>query len=172
MNKYVKIVHYFRLMASDDVVIKVESKIGSLHTRAVYERFRMAGASFLVLSILANGVPLYFLDLQIKKYPRGRDCNNQSALSQSQFVSTTLREWEKQGYIKRTSVKNAKVILPLSVAHRWSHSKGQLKHRLVLDCSPLAGKLSYGRIKLPDLNFLRHQLQQGDYIGLIDISII
>ena len=69
-------------------------------------------------------------------------------------------------------MKDAKVILPLSVAHRWSHSKGQLKHRLVLDCSPLAGKLSYGRIKLPDLNFLRHQLQQGDFIGLIDISII
>lgn len=165
----VAVVSSFRLM-DDDVQIEVKSYIGNLHSREVYQRYKMAGASFLVLSIIASGVPLYLLDTQIKKFPRGRN-NNQSALAQSDFVDTTLLDWERQGFIKQIPLSEAKAVLPLSVAHRWSHSKKTLKHRLVLDCSPLSGKLSYGRIKLPDLNYLRHQIQKDDFIGLIDISI-
>ena len=157
-------------MAEDEVIMKVESKIGSLHTKPVYELFRKAGASFLVLSILSSGVPLYFLNLDIKKWPRGRNCNNKSALAQSQFVSQTLLDWEKQGFVKRIPLQEAKVVLPLSVADRWSHSKQVLKYRLVLDCSPLTPHLSYGKIKLPDLTYLRNQIRHRDYIGLIDIS--
>lgn len=152
------------------MVIKVQSLIGNLHSREVYEKFKMAGASFLVLSILANGVPLYFLDLDIRKYPRGKNCNNKSALAQQEFVSDTLKEWQSKGFVKQIPLQEAKVVLPLSVAHRWSHSKGKLKYRLVLDCSPLTKKLSYGRIKLPDLNYLRNQIKKNDFIGLIDIS--
>lgn len=157
-------------MSDDEIVIKVDSKIGNLHSKEVYNLYKMAGASFLVLNILASGVPLYFLDLKIRKFPRGKDCNNKSALTQKEFVSETLKEWEQAGFVKEVRLEEAKVILPLSVAHRWSHSKKKLKYRLVLDCSPLTDKLSYGRIKLPDLNYLRNQIRKNDYLGLIDIT--
>ena len=159
----------FQKMSSDEVVMKVKSRIGNLHTKETYELYRKAGASFLVLSILANGVPLYFLDLNIPKFPRGKE-NNKTALAQSSFVSETLLEWENKGFVKRVPLSEAKVILPLSVADRWSHSRQVLKYRLVLDCSPLTSRLSYGKIKLPDLTFLRNQIRKGDFIGLIDIS--
>lgn len=173
-------------MAQDEVKFKVSSKIGALHTKEVYDRFKSAGASSLVLSILTDGVPLYFLNMRLKKYPRGRDCNNQSAKAQSDFVSETLKDWEARGYVKRVPLDKARTVLPLSVAHRWSHTKKKLKYRLVLvsvnqiirvvfhyyrqDCSPLTKNMAYGKIKLPDLNYLRHQIQQGDLIGLIDIT--
>ena len=162
--------HYRLIMSKDEAVIKVRSRIGTLHTEEVFQRFKRAGASLLVLSIIANGVPLFFLDLNIPKFPRGK-VNNKSALSQQSFVNETLHDWEKQDFIRRIPIEEARVVLPLSVAHRWSHSKKKLKYRLVLDCSPLSEKLSYGRIKLPDLTYLRNQLQRDDYIGLIDISM-
>ena len=86
----------------------------------------------MVLNIVTSGVPLFFLNLDMKKYPRGKNCNNQSALAQREFVSETLRDWEGRGYVKRTTLAQAKIILPLSVADRWSHTKKKLKYRLVL----------------------------------------
>ena len=154
----------------DQSLIKVKSRIGTLHTEEVYRKFKEAGASPMVLKILAEGVPLYFLNLAIRKYPRGRDCNNQSALAQQEFVSETLREWEQKDYVRRIPLSEARVILPVSVANRWSHTKRKLKYRLVLDCSPLTKNLSYGKIKLPDLNYLRHQIMKGDMLSLIDIT--
>ena len=109
---------------------KVKSYIGSLHTPEVYERYKAAGASRLVLSIITGGVPLFFLDLDIPKFPRGQRGNNNSAESQFQFVSDTIREWESQGFLARTTEEKAKVVLPLSVADRWSHEKEVLKYRL------------------------------------------
>ena len=157
-------------MAQEEAEIKVRSRIGNFHSKEVFRKFQQAGASLLVLGIITNGVPLYFLDLQISKWPRGRDCNNKSALAQEDFVCQTLKEWEARDYIRRIPLSKAKVVLPLSVAHRWSHRKKVLKHRLVLDCSPLSSKMSYGRIKLPDLTYLRQHIRHKDFIGLIDIT--
>ena len=112
------------------VGIKVASRIGSLHTQEVYDRYKQAGASPLVLSIIANGVPLLFLDLKIPKYPRGQAGNNASAESQEAFVAETLPERERRNFIERTTEEKAKVVLPLSVADRWSHQKEKLKYRL------------------------------------------
>ncbi len=39
---------------------------------------------------------------------------------------------------------------------------------VVLDCSPLTQNLAYGNIKLPDLNYLRHQIRQHDFLSLIE----
>lgn len=165
----IKFVSFQRDM-EEQPLIKVQSRIGSLHTVEVYKKFKEAGASPLVLNILANGVPLYFFDLKIRKYPRGKQCNNQSALAQQEFVSKTLQEWEQKDYVRRIPLEEARVILPVSVADRWSHTKKKLKYRLVLDCSPLTRNMAYGKIKLPDLNYLRHQIKKGDLLSLIDIT--
>ena len=157
-------------MQQEEVEIKVPSLIGNFHSKEVFQKFKQAGASLLVLGIITNGVPLYLLDLDLPKWPRGQNCNNKSAHAQADFVDSTLKEWESKGFIRRFSRAKAKVILPLSVANRWSHRKKMLKYRLVLDCSPLSSKMAYGRIKLPDLNYLRQQLRHNDFIGLIDIS--
>ena len=113
----------------------VVSRIGTLHSDHVIQRYKEASANDLVLLILTAGVPLFLRTLKMRKYPRGHMPNNKSALSNRDFVSSTLREWESKGYIQRIPFNQAKVILPLSVAHRWSHSKQKIKYRLGNCCN-------------------------------------
>ena len=156
-------------MEEKNPTVKVRSRIGSLHSERVYAKYKESGACEVVLGIISRGVPSFFLTTDIPKFPRGGK-NNDSAKKQPEFVNETLKDWEDRGFIERIPRDKAKVILPLSVAHRWSHKKKVVKYRLVLDCSPFGDKLSYGRIKLPDLTYLRNQIRKGDYIGLIDIT--
>ena len=108
----------------------VVSRIGTLHSDSVIETYKEAGANDLVMLILTTGVPLFLRTLKMRKYPRGHMPNNKSSLSNRAFVSSTLKDWEMKGYIQRIPFNQAKVILPLSVAHRWSHSKQKIKYRL------------------------------------------
>ena len=102
------------------------SAIGHLHDPEVIARYEQAGANDLVMSILKDGVPSHFLHTNIPKFTRD---NNKSALDQKAFVTQTLFEWESRGYIKRIEESQAKVILPLTVANRWSHSKNVLNQK-------------------------------------------
>ena len=108
----------------------VTSRIGTLHTEEVITKYREAGADLLVMMFLTTGVPLFLKDLNVKRFPRGRFPNNNSAISQSGFVSSTLADWENQGFIERVPFSEVRCLLPLSVAERWSHSKDTLKYRL------------------------------------------
>ena len=109
----------------------VSAPIGSLHTPEVIKRYKEAGADDFVMHILCYGVPLHFLTLDLPKFPRHRT-NNNSAVTNAEFISATLRDWERIGYIKRTSIEKARCVLPLSAAHRFSHSKQKLKYRVGL----------------------------------------
>ena len=40
----------------------------------------------------------------------------------------------------------------------------------MLDCSALTDQMTYGGIKLPDLNFLRNQITKNSYIGTLDLE--
>ena len=110
--------------------VSVSSRIGTLHTKEVVAKYKAAGADMLVMMFLTTGVPLFLKDLNVKKFPRGRSPNNNSAKSQSSFVTSTLVDWENQGFIERVPLSEVKCLLPLSVADRWSHSKDTLKYRL------------------------------------------
>ena len=110
--------------------VSVTSRIGTLHTEEVIKRYRDAGADLLVLMFLTSGVPLFLKDLRIKRFPRGRRPNNNTAKSQPTFVAATLSDWEGQGFIERVPLSEVKCLLPLTVAERWSHSKDKLKFRL------------------------------------------
>ena len=117
---------YFRAMED----VSVSSRIGTLHTREVIDKYKAAGADMLVMMFLTTGVPLFLKDLNVRRFPRGRFPNNNSAKSQSSFVSSTLVDWESRGFIERVPLSEVKCLLPLSVADRWSHSKDTLKYRL------------------------------------------
>ena len=147
----------------------VSSPIGTLHSDEVIKKFKDAGADDYVMHTLCFGVPLHFLTLDLPKFPR-HGVNNNSAIRNSAFMSETIRSWESRGYIKRIDVAQARCVLPLSAAMRFSHSKQKLKYRLVLDCSPLTDFMSYGGIKLPDLNFLRNQITKDSWIGILDLE--
>ena len=110
--------------------VSVTSRIGTLHTEEVIKRYRDAGADLLVLMFLTSGVPLFLKDLRVRRFPRGRRPNNNTAKSQPGFVATTLLDWESQGFIERVPLSEVKCLLPLTVAERWSHSKDKLKYRL------------------------------------------
>ena len=110
--------------------VSVSSRIGTLHTQEVVEKYKAAGADMLVMMFLTTGVPLFLKDLNVRKFPRGRYPNNNSAKSQSSFVSSTLVDWEARDFIERVPLSEVKCLLPLSVAERWSHSKDTLKYRL------------------------------------------
>ena len=108
----------------------VRSRIGTLHSEEVIQRYRDAGADLLVLMFLTSGVPLFLKDLNVRRFPRGRNPNNNSSKAQPAFVTTTLLDWENQGFIERVPLSEVKCLLPLTVADRWSHSKDTLKYRL------------------------------------------
>ena len=123
--------------------VSVTSRIGTLHTEEVIKRYRDAGADLLVLMFLTSGVPLFLKDLRIKRFPRGRRPNNNTAKSQPTFVAATLSDWEGQGFIERVPLSEVKCLLPLTVAERWSHSKDKLKFRLGVFFTHLLSPLFY-----------------------------
>lgn len=134
--------------------VSVSSRIGSLHSEEVINRYRDAGADFLVMMFLTSGVPLFLKSQNVRRFPRGRNPNNNSAKAQPEFVSSTLKEWEAKGFIKRVPVSEVKCLLPLSVADRWSHSKDKLKYRLGMLPFSVIIKIAFATKAIKRLFFL------------------
>ena len=71
-------------------MVKVKSRIGSIHSEEVYAKYKENGACEVVLGIISRGVPSFFLTTDIPKFPRGGN-NNDSATFVQLGKSTLAR---------------------------------------------------------------------------------
>ena len=148
----------------------VDSPHGSFHSHGTARNMAKLGADEEILSWIRTGVPVTF-----NKGTNLRALWTYNPPYEGEdlaWMNSKVEAWWQKGFVTEIKRSDVKVHLGLCIATRWDHQSQAPKRRLCLNGKSLKGKISFGTIKLPDVQYLANFITEDSYIAISDAEVL